>query len=240
MCHVKTRQFPQRVEFNPSKCPVPCDNKMTDKEQNQSVTTGWLTPLEAAQLIGVNKRYVYRLIERGELSTDGKLHGQRISRESAEQARLARIAQSAIGREIDGHMAQSENEQPSKSIQAISRDAGGQIAQSALLSLRQERDQLQAKYDDLQEAWRGDIARLEEARRLEAVQSALELGQFKERVKNLEEQLQSQLKAAQAAREAQAAPEPVQPGEITPRAPDLPQAAQEPEKRGFWRRLLGG
>jgi murein L,D-transpeptidase YcbB/YkuD len=88
-------------------------------------------------------------------------------------------------------LSQPENSQPSKSIQALSRDAGGQIAQSALLSLRQERDQLQAKYDDLQEAWRADIARLEEARRLEAVQSALELGQFKERVKNLEEQLKA-------------------------------------------------
>jgi hypothetical protein len=209
---------------------------MTDKEQNENVTTSWLTPLEAAQLIGVNKRYVYRLIERGELTTDGKLHGQRISRDSAEQARLARIAQSAIGHEIDGHMAQPENEKPSKSIQAMSRDAGGQIAQSALLSLRQERDQLQAKYDDLQEAWRQDIARLEEARRREAVQSALELGQFKERVKNLEEQL----KAAQVVPQPAPAPAPVQPGEITPRAPDLPQPAQEPQKRGWWRRVLGG
>jgi excisionase family DNA binding protein len=84
---------------------------MTDKEQNspnsRPVNLDWLTPPEAAQLIGVNKRYVYRLIERGELVTDGKLHGQRVSRESAEQARLARIAQSAIGHEIDGHRAQS-------------------------------------------------------------------------------------------------------------------------------------
>jgi DNA repair exonuclease SbcCD ATPase subunit len=209
---------------------------MTDKRQNESVTTGWLTPLEAAQLIGVNKRYVYRLIERGELTTDGKLHGQRISRDSAEQARLARIAQSAIGHEIDGHLSQSESDPPSKSIQALSRDAGGQIAQSALLSLRQERDQLQAKYDELQEAWRADIFRLEEARRLEAVQSALELGQFKERVKNLEAQLQ----AAQTVPQPGPAPMPPEPNQITPIAVEPPQPAQEPQKKSFWQRLLGG
>jgi DNA repair exonuclease SbcCD ATPase subunit len=104
------------------------------------------------------------------------------------------------------------------------------------LSLRQERDQLQAKYDDLQEAWRADIARLEEARRLEAVQSALELGQFKERVKNLEAQLQ----AAQTVPQPGPAPMPPEPNQITPIAVEPPQPAQEPQKKSFWQRLLGG
>jgi hypothetical protein len=130
---------------------------------------------------------------------------------------------------VTGH---NRDEKPSKSILAISRDAGGQIAQSALLSLRQERDDIQAKYDALQEAWRADISRLEEARRKEAVESALELGQFKERVKNLEAALQ----AAQSAQDRQPAPEQDRPVTITP----APQIAPEPPKRGFWQRLLGG
>lgn len=197
---------------------------MTDKEQNQTVKIGWLTPPEAAQLIGVNKRYVYRLIERGELVTDGKMHGQRISRESAEQARLKRIAQSAIDHAYDGHSSQPAEDKPSKSNLTLSRDAGGQIAQSALLSLRQERDDLQAKFDALQEAWRNDISRLEEARRKEAVESALALGQFQERVKNLEAQLQ----ASQAAPVAQPAPEP------SPVLSSETLRPEPPRKRRWW------
>jgi hypothetical protein len=230
---------------------------MTDTKQNSNKnnlppldagdsTNSWLTPLEAASLIGVNKRYVYRLVETGELTTDGKLRGQKISRSSAEQARLKRIAQSAIAHDYDEHMAQGTNDATvrgnngsNRADLAMRREVSGQIAQSAIMALSKERDDLQAKYDALQEAWRADIHRLEEARRfdaearrLESVQSALELGQYKERVKNLEAQLQ----AAQTLPQPPPAPVPVQP--VTIEQPQ--QTASEPIKKGFWQRMFGG
>jgi hypothetical protein len=75
---------------------------MTNKSQNEPSISDWITPQEAARHIGVNMRYVYRLIEREELVTEGKTLVKLINRESAEKARLKHLAKSSVNYEIDG------------------------------------------------------------------------------------------------------------------------------------------
>ncbi len=170
----------------------------------------WLTPAQAAALLGVNHRYVYRLIESGELESDGKKHGQRITRASVETARIKRLLASSSDVNFTSEVASSGEVQ-----HELSKRENNQMGAIALQGIQGERDKLLELYNqaqeqwrselaNLQEQWRTDINRLHDERRKEAVESAMSISHLTERVKTLEAQLQT----AQTAQERQPAPEP--------------------------------
>ncbi len=182
---------------------------ITNSDNSGNVKSDWVTPAIASKMLSLNLRSIYRLIEAKELVTNNKKHGQLISRESVEAARLRRIADIAIDIEFDQQEQQVMPKTPKEDNRAV--------AVMALTSLREERNDLSRQLTELHETRR---------------QEALEIGMLRERVKNLEAQLQ----ASQPLPQPTPAPEPAAPVTITPTA----ETRLEPVKRGFWARLLGG
>jgi hypothetical protein len=210
---------------------------MTDKSQNQpvegDVKTYTVPAAEAARQLGVTVRSIYRMIERGELESNGAKHGQLLTAESLENYRTKRLFDSSETLDFD-----NENDSPESRVK--SKAAGGpaqeanQVATMALMAIQQERDRLQSRLDEVQDAWRREVNELQEARRLEA----LTIGQLTERVANLEERLQAE--AGRIAREA--VQEPSQAGEVNipvvePEPPTAPEQAQK--RSSWWSRWLG-
>lgn len=197
----------------------------------------WLTPAQAADMLGVNHRYVYRLIDSGELESDGKKHGQKVTAESVETARMKRLLSNSSDMNFTGEDENQGEIQPS-----LSKRENNQMGAIALQGIQGERDKLLELYNqaqeqwradlaELQEQWRADINRMQDERRKEAVESAISISHLTERVKNLEEQLT----AAQTTPQPPPAPAPVQPVTIE----QVPQIAPQPPKKGLWAKLRG-
>jgi hypothetical protein len=219
--------------------PVEGDVKISDDPE-------WLTPAQAADLLGVNHRYVYRLIESRELESDGKKHGKKVTRESVETARIKRLLTANSDVNFTGEASNSGEVQNEESIspenqRILSKRENNQMGAIALQGIQGERDKLLELYNqaqekwrsdlaELQEQWRADINRMQDERRKEAVESAMSISQLTERVKTLEGQLQT----AQQATAAQEAQKPLAPLETIPPVQIAPQAAQEPEKKRRW------
>jgi len=145
------------------------------ESQNQ-----WVTPDEAATILGVRLRSVYRLIDAKRLVSDGAAHGQKIRADTVETERIRRLAKNAVDAQID----QQETQPRQKQTPQAQNDS---LALMAVSSAYSERDKALAKVDELQERWRQELAEISEARR----QDALTIGQLTERVKNLERQLEA-------------------------------------------------
>lgn len=190
----------------------------------------WLTPAQAAAQLGVNHRYVYRLIENGELESDGKKHGQRVTRESVETARIKRLLTANPDVNFTGEESNSGEVQ-----HELSRRENNQMGAIALQGIQGERDKLLELYNQaqeqwrselaaLQEQWRADINRLHDERRKEAVESAMSISHLTERVKILE----AQLEASQASQDRPGRPEP------SPVLNSETFRPEAPKKRRWW------
>lgn len=193
---------------------------MTDKSAKndfeEPVKSEWVTPQDAARLLGVNLRHVYRLIERGTLESDGAKHGQKLTLSSVETAKLRFIAENIGNSEIDG-------QESTPRAKAVSEE--GRAVRIALATLQEERNQLASRIDELQEARRID---------------ALELGRYQERVKQLEERLQE---ARERPPQAQLGPQPaneVQSDASPAPARQEPLQPAQPARPSLWRRIFGG
>ncbi len=215
---------------------------MTDKSQyapiEGDVKTYSITPAEAAHELGVNLRYVYRLIKQGELESNGAKHGRLLSAESLETYRTRRLFDSAgpfdIDQQIDGQESKTRSKAPTAGGQ---QQEASQVATMALMAIQQERDRLQSRLDEVQDAWRREVSELQQAQQLKMEElqearrlEALTIGQLTERVKNLEERLT-------------AATEPPQAIEINIPAivVETPGAPQQAQKRpSWWSRAFGG
>ncbi len=209
------------------------ENELVSDQVKSEDGPNWLTPAQAADQLGVNHRYVYRLIESGELESDGKKHGQRITRESVETARIKRLLTASSDVNFTGELASSGEVQ-----HELSKRENNQMGAIALQGIQGERDKLLELYNqaqvewrselsELQEQWRADIHRVQDERRKEAVESAMSISQLTERVKTLEAQLQ----AAQPLPQPTPAPEVAAPVTITPTAENVP---EPPKKRRWW------
>jgi hypothetical protein len=171
---------------------------------------------EAARMLGVDVRSIYRMLGRGELQSSGEKRGRKVLKSSVEDLLTKRLAEVAT-KDIDSDVVSQESGQESKGLTR----SDNRAAVMALQAIQNDRDKL---YDRLEA--------LHELRRQESITSAETIGQLTERVKNLEAQLQ----AAQALPQPQPAPEPTVSVDNSPAL----QIASEPVKRGFWQRLLGG
>lgn len=197
------------------------DNNTNLQDDSESQKQ-WITPEEAARLLGVKLRSVYRMIERGALVSNGALHGQLISLETVEAERIRRFAKIAVDAQID----QQETQPRQKQATQAQSDSMALMAVSAAY---QERDKALAKLDEVQERWRKDLAELSEARRLDA----LTIGTLQERVKNLESQLQAQSSAPGSPIQPDIAPK----VETSTQPDNAPQNASDkvpPKKRKWW------
>ncbi len=215
---------------------------MTDKSQDAptegDVKTYSVTPAEAAHQLGVNLRYVYRLIKQGELESNGAKHGRLLSVASLEAYRTKRLFDSSEPFDIDQQIDGQESNSRSKATpsQHQQHQETGQVATMALMAIQQERDRLQSRLDEVQDAWRREVGELQqahqvkveelqEARRLEA----LTIGQLTERVKNLEQRLQ-----------AGQEPPPAIEVQIPAAAVETPGVPQQDQKRpSWWSRTFG-
>lgn len=175
----------------------------------------WLSLEETATMLGVDVRSVYRLLGKGTLQGNGEKRGRKVLKSSVEEMLTKRLAENATNDNDENGVSQ-EASQMSTSL--ARRD--NRAAIMALSALQADRDKL---YDRLEA--------LHELRRQESITASETIGQLKERVKNLEAQLEAR----------QAVPQPPQPIEktqpVTIEQP--PEIAPQPVKRGFWQRLLG-
>jgi hypothetical protein len=202
---------------------------MTDKSQNQpsegDVKTYTVPAAEAARQLGVTVRSIYRMIERGELESNGAKHGQLLTAESLENYRTKRLFDSSETLDFD-----SENDSPESRVKSKATPGGqqeaNQVATMALMAIQQERDRLQSRLDEVQDAWRREVSELQEARRLEA----LTIGQLTERVANLEQRLE----ADRVAREAAVEPPQAVKVNIPAVVVQTPPATQQAQKRAGW------
>lgn len=189
---------------------------MTDSNANfnfeEPFKIEWVTPQEAARLLGMNLRSVNRLIERGTLKSNGAKHGLTLSMESVEAAQLQFIAENHVNSQIDEQEAKSANEE-------------GRAVRIAIATLQEERNKLASGIDSLQEARRND---------------ALEIGRLQERVKQLEEQLQESRKHPPQTHTRPVSVSPIQ-AQVPPTLvrQETSQKVQPP-KKSMWRRIFGG
>jgi hypothetical protein len=199
---------------------------MTDKTANSAnseyVKTDWVTPAGASKMLGMNLRSVYRLIEAGELVSNGKKHGQLISQASVEDARLRRIADIGIQNDFGRQNVQTQQNDsngedvPANKSNTLSKSKEeNRAAVMSLMALREERNNLLT-----------ELGRVQEDRRQEAIEAALEIGMLRERVKNLEERLEVSLayshEAAQEVRKVLEAELPIQAVSESPAPPHPP------------------
>jgi hypothetical protein len=185
----------------------------------------WITPAQAATMLGVNSRYVYRLIDNGELESDGKKHGQRVTGASVEQARLKRLLPAISNVNFTGEMASA-----GELHQELTKRENNQMGAIALQGIQAERDNLLTMYNQAQVEWRDDIHRMEEERRNDAVESAIAIALLKERVKSLEQRLEATQEPPQAIELQIPAV-----GLETPGAPK-----QAGKRSSWWSRTFGG
>jgi hypothetical protein len=202
---------------------------MTDKSQNQpvegDVKTYTVPAAEAARQIGVTVRSIYRMIERGELESNGAKHGQLLTAESLENYRTRRLFDSSETLDFDSENDSPESRVKSKPATGQAQEAN-QVATMALMAIQQERDRLQSRLDEVQDAWRREVSELQEARRLEA----LTIGQLTERVANLEERLEADRIEREAAQEPSQAAEVNIPVVVL----EPPTAPKQAGKRASW------
>jgi excisionase family DNA binding protein len=225
---------------------------LTDKSESApiegDVKTYSVTPAEAAHQLGINLRYVYRLIKQGKLESNGAKHGRLLSAKSLEAYRTKRLFDSAEPFDIDNQIDGQESNTRSKAApgQHQHQEANqNQVATMALMAIQQERDRLQSRLDEVQDAWRREVSELQEAHqaKVEELQEArrleaLTIGQLTERVKNLEERLELEMDrtARETTQEAQPAVEvqiPATPVEL----PGVPKQAQN--RPSWWSRTFG-
>lgn len=168
------------------------ENHPIEGEIENSNSSGWITPAQAAKMLGVNYRYVYRLIDTKELKTDGKKHGQRVTLESVEAARLKRILDKSSDVNFTGEILNS-GEVPSE----LSKRENNQLGALAIQGIQGERDKLLELYNQAQEQWRADLYemqkewreelnRVHDAHRKEAIENATTIARLQERIKQLE------------------------------------------------------
>ncbi len=206
------------------------ENGPDQGDVKSKLDAAWVSPAAAAAILGVNHRYVYRLIESGELESDGKKHGQKVTRQSVETARIKRLLTDNSDVNFTGEEANSGEVQ-----HELSRRENNQMGAIALQGIQGERDKLLELYNqaqeqwrselaDLQEQWRADINRLHDERRKEAVENATSISHLTGRVKTLE----AQLEASQAALQPQPTPEP------SPILSSETMRPEPPRKRRWW------
>ncbi len=111
---------------------------------------------------------IYRLIERGELESNGAKHGQLLTAESLENYRTRRLFDSSETLDFDSGNDSLESRVKSKAATGQAQEAN-QVVTMALMAIQQERDRLHSRLDEVQDARRLEVKELQETRRLEAL-----------------------------------------------------------------------
>ncbi len=194
------------------------DNSATS-HNGQAVNNYSLTPQDAAVLLGLNLRAVYRLIERGKLISNGAKRGQLLTPESIETYRLSALVDAATDDVIAGQQATQQATSPGGGENGRYGQKGQQqqAATMALMVMQQERSMLQTRLEEMHELRRQD---------------ALKIGALTERVQALEADL--------IAHEAAVQPLPAVEVQTPAALVETPTATQQVGKRSsWWSRMLG-
>jgi excisionase family DNA binding protein len=193
----------------------------------------WLTVAQAAALLRLPLRKVYRLIDRHDLESD-KGKPQRVSRASLEA-----YNNQVLARDAAGYFAVSESDN-AMTNDKLSKRATTELAANTFQYIQAERDKLWSRNQELEEEVRAmyrerDVLKDKHAAEVAAlnqrlIDSALSLG-------TLQATVNQALESVQAAQEP---PQPVK-VELPASVLEMPTASPQPPKRSsWWSRMFGG